>query len=438
MYIKSFKITNIKTIQSFRFELSSKEKMPGWHVIIGDNGSGKTTLARAVALALVGPREALALKLKMDWGDWIRIGSESGEIQLAIKRDKDLDLLKGRGQPLKNYSVPAALTLSLVEDRDGKTVRIEAQTFEGIDNDRYIWGGGRGWFSASYGPFRRFSGGNFQYEKLYYSNPRLAPHLSVFGEDAALSECLGWLTELYIENLELPSDRQNCLGLVIRFINEGGLLPHNTVLKEVTRKEVHFVDGNGCTLNVDALSDGYRSVLSMTFELVRQLVRTYGQEAVFRNIRQGDMTIDLPGVVIIDEVDAHLHPSWQRRIGGWFTKIFPKLQFIVTTHSPLICQTAANGSVWRLSAPGERTEGKRIVGAALERLVYGTVLEAFETDLFGKGVSRSALAQEKLSRLAALNVKQLRGKKLSSDEKSELNRLRATFPSLLDEGLPKQ
>ena len=45
-------------------------------------------------------------------------------------------------------------------------------------------------------------------------------------------------------------------------------------------------------------------------------------------------TVTLPGVVAIDEVDAHLHPAWQQRIGDWFVERFPVTQFFVTTHSP--------------------------------------------------------------------------------------------------------
>ena len=46
------------------------------------------------------------------------------------------------------------------------------------------------------------------------------------------------------------------------------------------------------------------------------------------------------GVILIDEIDAHLHPAWQKRIGFWLKAHFPNIQFIVTTHSPFICQAA--------------------------------------------------------------------------------------------------
>ena len=70
------------------------------------------------------------------------------------------------------------------------------------DPRRYIWGENDGWFSVSYGPFRRFTGGSQTYEKLYYSNPRLAPHLTAFGEDVALTEAVAWLKLLHVRHLE--------------------------------------------------------------------------------------------------------------------------------------------------------------------------------------------------------------------------------------------
>ncbi|MEN8215037.1 MAG: AAA family ATPase [Pseudomonadota bacterium] len=230
---------------------------------------------------------------------------------------------------------------------------------EGINPNSPIWGTEEGWFSASYGPFRRFYGGDRDYEQLFYSNPKLAPHLSVFGEDVALTESLNWLQNLHIKQLEGQNEGQ-MLEALKTFLNQGAMLPHNTVLHKITSDTVMFVDGNGCQVPIERLSDGYRSILSMTFELIRQMVHTYGVTAVLQPIQQGRMEIDLPGVVLIDEIDAHLHPSWQRRVGLWFRRYFPQLQFIVTTHSPLICQAAEHGTVWRLPTPGSDLPGGRL------------------------------------------------------------------------------
>ena len=96
------------------------------------------------------------------------------------------------------------------------------------------------------------------------------------------------------------------------------------------------------------------------------------------------MKIDLPGVVLVDEIDAHLHPTWQLRIGENLLRYFPKVQFIVTTHSPLICHAAEKGSVWRLPVPGDDSSFTgRVRGKELKRLIYGDILEAYDTELFG-------------------------------------------------------
>jgi predicted ATP-binding protein involved in virulence len=63
---------------------------------------------------------------------------------------------------------------------------------------------------------------------------------------------------------------------------------------------------------------------------------------------------NLSGVVLIDELDAHLHPTWQRQIGSWLKSCFPNLQFIVATHSPFIPQAADDCGLYILrSSPKE-------------------------------------------------------------------------------------
>jgi len=138
--------------------------------------------------------------------------------------------------------------------------------------------------------------------------------------------------------------------------------------------------------------------------------------------------VDVPGVVLIDEVDAHLHPTWQRRVGLWFREHFPKMQFIVTTHSPLVCQAADVGTVWRLPKPGTDEEAKQVTGVELDRLLYGNVLDAYGTGLFGEGVARSQVAKQRLQRLAELNLKEVRSG-LTAAESKEQKALRASQPT---------
>lgn len=425
MYLHQINLLNIRSIKDFELMFEPKE-YAGWHVIIGDNGAGKSTLVRAIALALVGPNEAMALR--QNWAEWLKKEHQRGKIQLQIEHDSEVDKATGRGASPTSY-IPAVLSFRRARYHNNHTVTI-AKSKTQINPERYIWGNGMGWFSASYGPFRRFTGGDREYEKLFYSNPRLAPHLSVFGENVALTECLDWLQDLHIKQLEKKGDEQ-ILDALKTFLNEGGLLPHNTVLEKVTSDAVIFRDGNGHSVPASQLSDGYRSILSMTFELIRQMVRTYGTEVVFQQLNKGYKEINLPGVVLIDEIDAHLHPTWQRQVGLWFCQHFPKLQFIVTTHSPLICQAAEYGTVWRLPTPGGDSKGGRVEGIELQRLVYGDILEALDTDLFGSEVARSESSKKKLQRLAFLNRKGLRSQ-LSFREKKERQQLRAMLPTAVN------
>jgi energy-coupling factor transporter ATP-binding protein EcfA2 len=420
MYITEIELRNIRSISVARWTVTA-DGSPGWHVIIGDNGSGKSTFLRSIALALVGPTEAAALR--QDWTEWLAKGRPHGSISLKLHCDWGKDKWSGKGNTPISPQLPVKIALT----RSLDDVRI-AKATTNFDPDRYVWGNGAGWFSASYGPFRRFAGGDKDYEKVFYSNPRLAAHLSVFGENIALSECLRWLQDLQFKKLENDTAAGKLLDAISQFVNQEGFLPHQARLHSISSREVLFVDGNDCKLPVEELSDGYRSVLSMTFELIRQLSRVYDPAEIFAQVENAKVIVTAPGVVLIDEADVHLHPTWQRRIGVWLREHFPKIQFIVTTHSPLICQAADVGTVWRLPKPGTSEPGGRVSGVELERLLYGNVLDAYGTELFGGNVTRSDESNRRLHRLAELNVKELRAE-LTEDERKEQKALRAALPT---------
>jgi hypothetical protein len=179
---------------------------------------------------------------------------------------------------------------------------------------------------------------------------------------------------------------------------------------------------------VEELSDGYRSILSMTFELIRQMAIAFGPQHVFDP--DTPEKVSARGVVLIDEIDAHLHPTWQKQIGRWFCEHFPRVQFIVSTHSPLVCQSAERGSIFLLPRAGSEGTGKMMKGEPLKRLLYGNVLDAYGTEAFGAeaAATRSPSARQRRSRLAWLNNKEL-SQGLSGDEQKEQEELRSALPS---------
>lgn len=394
IYIKQVEVDNIRSLDHVEWNNPSDE-FAGWHVIIGDNGSGKSSLLQAIALALIGKSEAGALRL--DWRGWLPEGKTTGDIKVTLSNKKKLRLRFNRNEQ----------TVSL-EDLEGK-----ASKDSGL----------RKFFSASYGPFRRFKGGGEEYRRTFISNPIPAAHLSLFGEDVALTEYSKWLQDLKFKTLEQSLD-ENHLDDIIDLINEEGLLPNGVRLEDITSEGVIFSDAEGQSVSVENLSDGYRSILSMTFELIRQMLSFFERDEVFG--QSGDIVA--PGIVLIDEVDAHLHPTWQRQIGSWFTTHFPQVQFFITTHSPLVCQAVDLASVFRLPKPGSNELPGMITGIALDRLRYGNVLDAYGTEVFGRGITRSNESKEKMIELAELNRKEL-NQDLTVEERDRQQELRATFPT---------
>ena len=424
MHLRRLAIKNIRLIREL--DLSFDENQAGWHVLLGDNGSGKSTVVRALALALMGEMNALATR--QDWSRWLAADSDTGGIRLQLQADDHFDCWSGQGRATPARLIEANAAIKAAPDGNAHNGNRPEIKFGGNYAGRTVWGRGNGWFSASFGAFRRFSGSDPEMDRLYLTHPRLAAHLSAFGENVALGESLRWLRNLQVKFLEGNSEAEKIRDVVIPFIDSSDLLPHGARIDEVTSERVTVIDGQGTRVDIEDMSDGYRSILSLVFELLRILFATSDAATALSCIDQDAATVEIPGVVAIDEVDAHLHPGWQKRIGDWFVDHFPKTQFIVTTHSPIICRAAARGSVWLLPAPDSGEGPRRIAGSEFDRLVDGDVLDAYGTGLFGSDVTRSERSKRKLERLALLNRKRLK-KPLSDDERCERDRLRAVLSS---------
>ena len=109
-----------------------------------------------------------------------------------------------------------------------------------------------------------------------------------------------------------------------------------------------LVDKNGETLDVAQLSQGEKSMMALVGDIARRLAM---MNPALEN------PLDGFGIVLIDEVDLHLHPNWQRAIVGNLNKTFPNCQFVLTTHSPivisespdLLCYSLNNGKLQKLN-----------------------------------------------------------------------------------------
>ena len=119
----------------------------------------------------------------------------------------------------------------------------------------------------------------------------------------------------------------------------------------------------------DELASGYSAILDIITDLMMRMEKTAGSK------------YDMPGFVLIDEVDAHLHLSLQKNILPTLTTLFPKIQFIVTTHSPFVLNSIANAVVYDL----ERKKGV-YTEEGLSHLPYSGIVEGYfgESELSAK------------------------------------------------------
>ena len=112
--------------------------------------------------------------------------------------------------------------------------------------------------------------------------------------------------------------------------------------------------GKSAELSLDQLSGGYRIVLALAADLARRMA-------------QGNPHLDDPleseAVVLIDEIELHLHPAWQQRVLGDLRRTFPNTQFIVSTHSPQVLTTAKPQHIVELHRDGDRIEAGAPAGA---------------------------------------------------------------------------
>lgn len=436
MYIKTLQLENLRRFQKLFFNLERPDgSYAGWTVFVGGNSSGKSTILRSAALALMGPE--YGSRLLGSPAGWIYKGQKKASVELELFWDKEHDRFK-KGGSNPGAAISAGVRW-LIEDKTDEVPQFRAldkrnATGTRIQSaDRGPWSPNSfGWFSAGYGPMRRLTGSSSEAMRFSVSKETDSRFATLFREDAALSESEEWLRRMHARGLEAPSASTNRVLDGVKALMGDGLLPHGMKISRITVDHVFVEDATGIELPMRDISDGCRSIYATVLDLVHGLFEVYGADDLFED-KDGRVVIARPGVVIIDEIEAHLHPSWQRDIPEWLKLHFPKIQFLVSTHSPLIAQSADPNGLFILPLQGDvDQEARPATDAEYERIRWGTALKTVLGVAFGLSNTRTNWANQQLKRWQELNAKKNAGVDLAAGEKSDYKKLEKQLALALD------
>lgn len=275
------------------------------------------------------------------------------------------------------------------------------------------------WFSCGYGPFRRVFGATQEASELM-TRKVVERFVTLFQEAASLYEADRWLRDLRFKGLEGDVSAKLESDTVLELLRDE-FMPNQITLKDVNSDGLWLEDRNGLQLAWRDMSDGYRAALALLVDILRHLIRKFGVNGLTARDTYGKLYIAHSGVVLIDEVDAHLHPEWQREISGWLKRHFPNIQFLVTTHSPLICQAA--DKIFVLPEPGSDELPCALSDAQLQELRASKSDAVLRSPAFGLEHTYSSVALANQDEFARLRSKQRAGKELSTEDKKRLEEL---------------
>lgn len=381
VYISALNVFNIRCFHEGKLNLSGNETAlwRKWTVILGDNATGKTTLLQALAsFNLVKDNHYGKLQdydefyypLGRDWGE----GYTSCELEVVIENQE---------------------IVNIYYDND----------FEGSSSSTHNEPNINNLIVYGYGSQRHMS------SRAISDNKDHSPN-TLFDENAKLINAEEWLLQLdYIASK--PSDVQNyaaqrrtkvelILKEVLPDIDE---IKFGELTKENLKPTVEFKSPYGW-VNIHELSLGYKTMVAWVVDLAARMFERYPDS---------DNPLAEPAIVLVDEIDLHLHPKWQRKIFEYLDELFPKTQFIVTAHSPLVVQSAPKDANIVLL----RREGDHVVIDQDIKSVNKWRIDQILTGLFGVESSWS----KEITDLLKERTELIQKGELSHEEKDRLDEL---------------
>jgi energy-coupling factor transporter ATP-binding protein EcfA2 len=421
MYISKIELKNIRGFTDLSFDMDRGDgTFAGWTVFTGDNGSGKSTLLKAIAVGLAGPHYAPALEPNIT--AWMRRarGITNGTIQLDLVRVREDDDSITNSSSM-NY-VRSIISMNSSSAGPQNTLAQSENAGSVASDITFHTKSPVGWFSCGYGPYRRVFGASPEATRLM-SAPATERYVTMFQEAASLYEVTNWLQDLKFKELEGRTEESKPLSLLMEILQDD-LLPNGFVVDRVDSDGLWLNDCNGVELAWTDMSDGYRSALALLADIFRHLVKTYGISGLTDRDAEGKLFVKRSGVVLIDEVDAHMHPEWQREIGFWLKNHFPNIQFLVTSHSPIICQAADPNGLFVLPEPGGGDVPRALTTEEYQKVIRSRPDTILLSPAFALQNTRSDRVVEARAEYGKLQSKQRATGRLTESEEAKVKELR--------------
>lgn len=337
MYLESLYISRLKLLEDFWLSFTNEDgSIRKWTVIIGKNGTAKTSILQAIALAAAGKLQINALAKPV-------VG------HLRDRREDAFMRVRANFRVPGQSSDPAYLH-STVELAPGSNT-LEADAYLGTNLERELdplvdarKTNRPGWFVAGYG-VSRFLPDPTRNPTL--ENPSIERMEPLFQHTAGLTSLrfvdyfppaharsfVKVLRDMLTNVHDLVPDLET-----IELKGQGGV---TTAGQLIDRDRFALKTGSKeLKLPAVALSHGYQSVIAWIADLIGHMMLELGPNISARDMR---------GVVLIDEIDLYLHPSWQAGLIPALRETFPEVQFIATTHSPVVLAGLAPHEIVRVA-----------------------------------------------------------------------------------------
>lgn len=397
MNIRHIELHNIQQFESLTMPIAPTPKHPGnVTVLIGDNGAGKTVLLTALEIAL----SWFIARLRREQGNGRSIPEQSiatGAHSASIEIQVDIDQI-GSTQPA--IDIPDTVyQWKLAKTRRGHT-HTHMSNLSGVSQIAEYYRSALTADDAASLPLVVL----YSVERMVLDIPlkirKKHRFLQIDGYDNALNQGVDFrrFFEWFREREDIENETgisQSVLDSLQKYLGHNNsdlwqalvqaqassrdrqlmavrqaishFMPGFSNLK-VRRKPLHMsIDKQGERLNVAQLSQGEKSLMALVGDIARRLAM---MNPALENPLQGQ------GIVLIDEIDMHLHPRWQRNIVHRLTTTFPQCQFILTTHSPLVISDSKDILVYTLQE-GELKE----ITTQYGQDVNSVLLAAMDTDI---------------------------------------------------------